>query len=709
MALTQVTSAGLKDGEIVNADLHSAAAIALSKLSTSGTAGSGNYLRGDGAWTAIDLTALSASSLTSGTVAAARLDTATTQSAGNSSTKIATTAFVSTAVTNLIGGAPGALDTLNELAAAINDDASYASTITTALGTKLPLAGGTMTGAINLNSNNITNGGTITGTFSGNITGNVTGNASTADAIDTTSSNNDLTHYLTFVDSSSSTAGETLRIYSNLKCNPNSGLIEATTFSGSGASLTNVNATTLDSIDSGSFLRSDANDTMSSQLSLTRSGAYPLVINGADNGKIVLEGSSSPYIRFREGSTDKAYIQWGNDGYFYLVNQEEGDYLMVGGGASGLKWHRDGELHTVWTSGNDGLSSGLDADLLDGVQGASYLRSDANDSYSGTLNLNGLYFEAGNVGQNLKLRGSVGSTTDVGLSLYNSNNAWCCQLYGTNGGSGAQYGFLNSNWGSWDLWKNPDGQAYVRVSGSNYQLANATNIGSGGVFSGQNFYVNYLYTNNWIYFQSNDGLYWNGGTANGWHMWPLNAYTMRFRSTHNSTCILALANSGNSTLGAVYADANGIGFTDTAENWAFRTNRGTNNAYLYDQNFSSDTNNTYSLGSNGARWSKIYAQNAARAWINVDGDDSTANIRASYGVSSLSDDAYERHTVNFSENFGNTNYCFVTGARAGSSGGGGRVVVGYDAPATSYFKYQMRNLGNNNEHVDAACLSFFGT
>ena len=33
MALTQVTSAGLKDGEIVNADLHSAAAIAVSKLS----------------------------------------------------------------------------------------------------------------------------------------------------------------------------------------------------------------------------------------------------------------------------------------------------------------------------------------------------------------------------------------------------------------------------------------------------------------------------------------------------------------------------------------------------------------------------------------------------------------------------------------------------------------------------------------------------
>ena len=38
----------------------------------------------------------------------------------------------------LVGGAPGALDTLNELAAAIGDNANYAATITTALGNKEP-------------------------------------------------------------------------------------------------------------------------------------------------------------------------------------------------------------------------------------------------------------------------------------------------------------------------------------------------------------------------------------------------------------------------------------------------------------------------------------------------------------------------------------------------------------------------------------------
>ncbi len=53
---------------------------------------------------------------------------------------------ITTAITNLVDGAPLALDTLNELAAALNDDASFASTVTTALATKLPLAGGRCSG-----------------------------------------------------------------------------------------------------------------------------------------------------------------------------------------------------------------------------------------------------------------------------------------------------------------------------------------------------------------------------------------------------------------------------------------------------------------------------------------------------------------------------------------------------------------------------------
>jgi hypothetical protein len=64
---------------------------------------------------------------------------APTATSGTNTTQIATTAFVSTAVANLINSAPGALDTLDELAAALGDDSSFASTVTTALAGKSPV------------------------------------------------------------------------------------------------------------------------------------------------------------------------------------------------------------------------------------------------------------------------------------------------------------------------------------------------------------------------------------------------------------------------------------------------------------------------------------------------------------------------------------------------------------------------------------------
>ena len=64
---------------------------------------------------------------------------APTATSGTNTTQIATTAFVSTAVANLINSAPGALDTLDELAAALGDDSNFASTITTALAGKSPV------------------------------------------------------------------------------------------------------------------------------------------------------------------------------------------------------------------------------------------------------------------------------------------------------------------------------------------------------------------------------------------------------------------------------------------------------------------------------------------------------------------------------------------------------------------------------------------
>jgi hypothetical protein len=77
--------------------------------------------------------------------------TATTQSASDNSTKVATTAYTDTAISNLVDSSPSALNTLNELAAALGDDANFSTTVTNSIATKLPLAGGTLTGNVKLN------------------------------------------------------------------------------------------------------------------------------------------------------------------------------------------------------------------------------------------------------------------------------------------------------------------------------------------------------------------------------------------------------------------------------------------------------------------------------------------------------------------------------------------------------------------------------
>ena len=88
--------------------------------------------------------------IATGAVSASDL-TLTTASAGTNDTSPATTAFVQQEITGLIDSAPDAMNTLNELAAALGDDANFSTTVTNSIATKLPLAGGTMTGNLLLN------------------------------------------------------------------------------------------------------------------------------------------------------------------------------------------------------------------------------------------------------------------------------------------------------------------------------------------------------------------------------------------------------------------------------------------------------------------------------------------------------------------------------------------------------------------------------
>ncbi|MCZ0236494.1 tail fiber protein, partial [Escherichia coli] len=72
--------------------------------------------------------------------------TSPTPEPGTNNTQIANAAFVKAAITALINGAPGTLDTLKEIAAAINNDPNFSTTINNSLALKAPLASPALTG-----------------------------------------------------------------------------------------------------------------------------------------------------------------------------------------------------------------------------------------------------------------------------------------------------------------------------------------------------------------------------------------------------------------------------------------------------------------------------------------------------------------------------------------------------------------------------------
>ena len=75
---------------------------------------------------------------------------APTATFGTNTSQIATTSFVQGEISNLVGGAPATLNTLQELASAINTDASFAATVASSIGLKAPINNPTFTGSVSL-------------------------------------------------------------------------------------------------------------------------------------------------------------------------------------------------------------------------------------------------------------------------------------------------------------------------------------------------------------------------------------------------------------------------------------------------------------------------------------------------------------------------------------------------------------------------------
>ena len=142
---------------IVDADVNASAAIAWTKIAPSSTVSATELGYLDGVTSAVQTqldaklaTATAASTYAPlASPALTGTPTAPTATAGTNTTQVATTAYVGTAINNLIDGAPATLDTLNEIAAALADTANFSDTV-------VLKTGSTMSGALAMGTNKIT-------------------------------------------------------------------------------------------------------------------------------------------------------------------------------------------------------------------------------------------------------------------------------------------------------------------------------------------------------------------------------------------------------------------------------------------------------------------------------------------------------------------------------------------------------------------------
>jgi hypothetical protein len=198
-------------------------------------------------------------------------------------TGYATETYVGTAISNLVDTAPTTLNTLNELAAALGDDANYASTISTALGLKAPLASPTFTGTVTIPS-----GASISGfaplaspTFTGTVAGVTSTHVGLGNVDNTSDANKPV-----------STATQTAL---DLKLNSNSPSVDYyIANSGSGAYLVNGVSNGLITFEKGKKYRIHVNATGHPFWIQTVSGAYSsgnVYSTGITNG-----GTQAGYI-----------------------------------------------------------------------------------------------------------------------------------------------------------------------------------------------------------------------------------------------------------------------------------------------------------------------------------------------------------------------------------------------------------------------------
>ena len=358
---------------------------------------------------------LPAANLT-GTVAAARLDTATTQAESDDSTKIATTAYVVDKITTLIGGAPSTLNDLSELASAINNDANYNSTLTTALGTKMPKSGGAFTGAVTTNS--------------------------TFDGVDIAARDAVLTSTTTTANAALPKSGGTMTgaLTTTSQTINNAGQSQSALSIGGGS--TNAALTLRGSTGSAYAWEISSNAHVASALEFTRSTA----VGGTtfSTPSMVLDASGN--VGIGVSPSQKLHVEGAGNQFILLKNSttNDGFYFKAGTGASSIQTAGGSEVLNFFTSGSERMSIGSSGtqtitapagdgspavalNMSGGSNGFNWAHTDFQASLgngSNLVNMFGISGTARNAGYiGFKRIGALGATTNIlTLGLHSADN-----------------------------------------------------------------------------------------------------------------------------------------------------------------------------------------------------------------------------------------------------------------------------------------------
>ena len=317
---------------------HSAGATyTLTLPNDTGTNGQALITNGSGvtSWSTIDLT--SRLPLAGGTMTGAL----TLSGAPTANLHAATKAYVDAEVAGVVDSAPGALDTLNELAAALGDDANFATTTATNIGTKMPLAGGTFTGNVDFNDN-------VRARFGNNDDLQIWHNGSYSYISDEGTGDLILSSNGAAISLQKGSSEYLARFFTDAQVELYYDNAKKFETKSDGVDITGeLQCDTLD-VDG----NSDITGTLTLNGQLDSSGTSGG--RGAYLGNIKVGYGNSWNSIFMGDGTETLYLQSSGSGGVSLNYNNQGSVTV---GSAG---------HTVWHAGNDGSGSGLDADNLDG-------------------------------------------------------------------------------------------------------------------------------------------------------------------------------------------------------------------------------------------------------------------------------------------------------------------------------------------------------